>query len=185
MARPRTLALVLGIPVLLFAALQLVPYGRNHVNPPDGTLVAFDSPATEELAKKACFDCHSNRTKWPWYSNIAPISWRIQGHVDEGREKLNFTAFDPASKDMAEAAGEAGEEVADGKMPLNDYLLAHPEARLTAAEKQALIAGLDRTFAAFVEAEKSRKGGKGERGAAEGRGEGAEHERNEKGEGKE
>lgn len=174
MARPRTLALALGIPVLLFAALQLVPYGRNHTNPPEGTLVAFDSPETRKLAERACFDCHSNRTKWPWYSNIAPLSWRIQGHVDEGREKLNFTAFDPASKDMAEAAGEAGEEVTDGKMPLNDYLLAHPEARLTAAEKQTLVAGLDRTFAAFVEtrkAEKAARGAKGERGEREERGE--------------
>lgn len=161
MARPRTLALVLGVPVLLFAAIQFVPYGRNHANPPDGNLVAFDSPATEELAKKACYDCHSNRTTWPWYSNIAPLSWRIQGHVDEGRKKLNFTAFDPASEDMAEAAGEAGEEVTDGKMPLNDYLLAHPEARLTPDEKKTLVAGLDRTFAAF--AEKGKKKGSAER----------------------
>jgi len=161
MARPRTLALALGIPVLLFAAIQFVPYGRNHANPPDGNLVAFDSPATEELAKKACYDCHSNRTKWPWYSNIAPLSWRIQGHVNEGREHLNFTAFDPGSKKMAEAADEAGEEVADGKMPLNDYLLAHPEARLTAEEKKTLVAGLERTFAAF--AEKGKKGRHGER----------------------
>ncbi len=179
MARPRVLTLVLGIPVLLFAAIQLVPYGRDHANPPDGNLVAFDSPATEELAKKACFDCHSNRTKWPWYSNIAPMSWRIQRHVDEGREKLNFTAFDPASKKMAEGAGEAAEEVADGKMPLNDYLLAHPEARLTPDEKKMLVAGLEKTFAAF--AEKGGKGGKGGESGANAesgeKGESAEHEK--------
>lgn len=175
MARPRVLTLVLGIPVLLFAAIQFVPYGRNHANPPGGQLVAFDSPATEELAKKACFDCHSNRTKWPWYSNIAPISWRIQGHVDEGREKLNFTAFDPASKKMAEGAEEAAEEVRDGKMPLNDYLMAHPEARLTAEEKQTLVAGLEKTFAAF--AKKGGKGGKGGEAGEKGEtGEHAEHE---------
>lgn len=182
MARPRVLTLVLGIPVLLFAAIQLVPYGRNHANPPDGQLVAFDSPATEELAKKACFDCHSNRTKWPWYSNIAPMSWRIQRHVDEGREHLNFTAFDPASKKMAEGAGEAAEEVADGKMPLNDYLLAHPEARLTADEKKMLVAGLEKTFAAFAgKGEKGGKGGEAGVGAEAGergeKGESAEHEK--------
>lgn len=179
MARPRVLTLVLGIPVLLFAAIQFVPYGRNHTNPPDGQRVAFDSPATEELAKKACFDCHSNRTKWPWYSNIAPISWRIQRHVDEGREHLNFTAFDPNSKDMAEGAEEAAETVQKGEMPLNDYLLAHPEARLTADEKKMLVAGLEKTFAAF--AKKSGKGGTGgesaERGEAGEQGESAEHEK--------
>jgi len=174
MARPRTLALVLGVSVLLFAAIQLVPYGRNHANPPDGSLVAFDSPATEDLAKRACYDCHSNRTKWPWYSNIAPLSWRIQKHVDEGREKLNLTAFDPAAKEMSEAAGEAGETVTKGEMPPNDYLLAHPEARLTVAEKKTLVAGLDRTFAAFAEG--GEKAGNGEKGA---KGEREDHERGE------
>lgn len=174
MARPRALALVVGIPVLVIAAIQLVPYGRGHTNPPDGQLTAFDSDGTRQLAERACFDCHSNRTKWPWYSNIAPISWRIQQHVDEGREKLNFTAFDPSGEETAEAAGEAGETVAKGEMPPSDYLLAHPEARLTAAEKKALVAGLDRTFVAFAEGgEKGRNGGKGER---------EEHERGERGE---
>lgn len=144
-----------GAALLLLAAslvaVQLVPYGRQHVNPPDGLLASFDSPATRELAEQACFDCHSNRTRWPWYASIAPMSWRIQRHVDEGREKLNFTAFDPMSEEVAEAAGEAGESVAKGEMPPKDYLLLHPEARLTAAEKEALRRGLDATFAPFVE----------------------------------
>lgn len=153
MSATRKLGLTLTVSALLFAALQVVPYGRDHTNPPEGTLAAFDAPGTEQLAKRACYDCHSNRTKWPWYSAIAPISWRIQSHVQEGREKLNFTEFDAASKDMAEAAGEAGESVTKGEMPPADYLLAHPEARLTAAEKRALVAGLDRTFAAFAESE--------------------------------
>jgi hypothetical protein len=156
MLATRRLGLALGVPILLLAVLQLVPYGRNHSNPPDGTLASFDSPGTEQLAKRACYDCHSNRTNWPWYSAIAPVSWRIQRHVDEGREKLNFTAFNAANADMADAAGEAGETVTKGEMPPADYQLAHPESRLTAAEKQTLVAGLDRTFAAFAEG-----GGKG------------------------
>jgi hypothetical protein len=155
----RKLGLAVAVPVLLFAAVQLVPYGRNHTNPPDGTLASFDSPGTEQLAKRACYDCHSNQTKWPWYSAIAPVSWRIQRHVDEGREKLNFTAFNAANEDMADAAGEASETITKNEMPPADYLLAHPEARLTAAEKQSLVAGLDRTFAAFAEGEgKERRG---------------------------
>lgn len=166
MAVSRKLALGLSVPVLLFAAIQLVPYGRAHTNPPDGTLIAFDSPRTEELAKRACFDCHSNRTKWPWYSNLAPISWRIQTHVDEGREHLNLTAFDAASERMADAAGEAGEVIEKREMPPADYLLAHPEARLTAAEKLELAAGLDRTLAPFAEGGGRRgRGGEGAEGA--------------------
>lgn len=171
----RKVALAIVAPVLLIAGMQVVPYGRDHSNPPDGKLVAFDSPATEDLARRACFDCHSNRTKWPWYSNLAPVSWRIQNHVDEGRAKLNFTAFDAANEKMTDAAGDAGEEVTKGEMPPSDYLLAHPEARLTAEEKRALVAGLDRTFAAFAEG--------GEGGGGAGAGKAAEAgERGEKGE---
>jgi hypothetical protein len=151
MPASRKLTLALAVPALLLALVQLVPYGRAHTNPPDGALVAFDSPGTERLAQRACFDCHSHRTNWPWYAWIAPLSWRIQSHVDEGRAALNFTAFDAAREEMAEAAGEAGETVAEGEMPPADYLLAHPEARLTPAEKRALAAGLDRTFAGFTE----------------------------------
>lgn len=173
MNKSRMLVLALSAFLVVFAAIQLVPFGRSHVNPPDGTLAAFDGPATEQLAKRACFDCHSNQTKWPWYASVAPISWRLQSHVDEGREKLNFTAFDPSNEEVADAAGEAGETITKGEMPPFDYLLMHPEARLTAAEKQALVAGLDRTFAAFVEG--------GEKGGAEPGGKGGA-EAGEKGE---
>ena len=165
MTPTRKLALVLGVPVLLFAAIQLVPYGRNHAAPPDGQLAQFDSPATQKLAERACFDCHSNRTRWPWYASLAPISWRIQSHVDEGREALNFTALNTASEEGAEAAGEAGETVAKGEMPPNDYLLLHPEARLTAAEKDALVKGLNATFAAFGEGGEAGEKGEGAAGA--------------------
>jgi hypothetical protein len=151
MSTRRLFALGIALPVLVIAALQLVPYGRDHAVPPDGQLARFDSPQTEALVKKACFDCHSNRTRWPWYSSLAPVSWRIQSHVNEGREALNFTALATASKDGAEAAGEAGETVGKGEMPPRDYLLLHPEARLSAADRQALVRGLDATFAAFVE----------------------------------
>ncbi|HEY6000725.1 MAG TPA: heme-binding domain-containing protein [bacterium] len=142
MTTARKLTLAVTVPVLLFALLQVVPYGRQHSNPPDGTLAAFDSPRTQELAQKACFDCHSNRTRWPWYASIAPMSWRIQSHVDEGRESLNFTALNTASEEGAEAAGEAGKTVTKGEMPPRDYLLLHPEARLSAAEKSDLARGL-------------------------------------------
>jgi hypothetical protein len=133
---------ILVVLVAVFALIQLVPYGRSHRNPPAGTPPPWDSPLTEELARRACFDCHSNETRWPWYSSVAPLSWRIQRHVDEGREKLNVSAFSAAQ----EEAGESAESVREGKMPPWDYALAHPEARLSEAEKTALARGLALTF---------------------------------------
>jgi mono/diheme cytochrome c family protein len=171
MSALRIVSVTLAAAVLGLAAMQLVPYGRDRSVPPDGQMAAFDSPRTEELARRACFDCHSNRTQWPWYASLAPISWRIQSHVDEGRKALNFTALDTLSEDGAKAAGEAGETIQKGEMPPQDYLLLHPEARLTASERQELARGLDRTFAALTE-----KDLRHERGAErEGR-EGGEHE---------
>ena len=159
--------------LLIVLAIQLVPYGRDHTNPPSGQLVAWNSPRTQELAQRACFNCHSNETRWPWYSSVAPVSWRIQTHVLSGRKKLNFTAFDAANEKMADAAGEAAESVTKGEMPPQDYMLMHPEARLSFAEKQELVSGLEATFAAFGER------GHGGRGAGE-RGEGRDNESHER-----
>ena len=74
-------------------AIQLVPYGRDHDNPPVLADAPWDSARTRELAVRACFDCHSNETHWPWYSNIAPISWLTQNNVKEGRDELNFSEW--------------------------------------------------------------------------------------------
>jgi mono/diheme cytochrome c family protein len=128
--------------VALAAAIQLVPYGRDHSNPPVTAEPQWDSAATRDLAKRACFDCHSNETVWPWYSNVAPVSWLVQHDVNEGREHLNFSEWDKPQKE----ADEAAEAVREGEMPLPIYLPTHPEARLTDAEKQALIAGLEATI---------------------------------------
>lgn len=180
----RPFALGLISLVALFGLIQLVPYGHQHTNPPAGASPAWDSPRTLELARRACFDCHSNETKWPWYASIAPISWRIQTHVNEGRGKLNLTAFDAASRKMTHAAGEASEAVTKGEMPPSDYLLLHPEAQLTAAEKQELARGLDATFAAFGEGRERGVGGAADSpGAGRGEaGESADEERRERGE---
>lgn len=170
--KSRRLFLVAGIPVALLVALQLVPYGRDRSAPPDGPKPAWSSAATADLARRACFDCHSNETRWPWYASVAPLSWRIWNHVREGREHLDFTAFDPTREKVADAAREAGESVTKKKMPPADYLLAHPEARLTAAEREALAAGLDATFAGFAGEEHR---GKGREGRERGEGERREH----------
>ena len=127
--------------LVLFGLIQLVPYGRDHVNPPVRTEVKWDSPQTRTLAERACFDCHSNLTEWPWYSNVAPISWLITHDVNDGRRQLNFSEWD---RPQREADG-AAREVQRGSMPQWYYVLLHPSAGLSADEKQVLIRGLRAT----------------------------------------
>ncbi len=88
-----------------FLLIQLVPYGRNHTNPPVLQEPNWDSPQTRALAQRACFDCHSNETEWPWYSHVAPVSWLVQRDVEEGREKVNFSTW-------GQGGAEEGEELA-------------------------------------------------------------------------
>jgi hypothetical protein len=102
---------------------------------------AWDAPRTRELAVRACFDCHSAETRWPWYAAVAPVSWVVRNHVDEGRAALDFSRWDAPG----EEAGEASETLLEGEMPPRYYTLLHPEARLTAQETADLAAGLDRT----------------------------------------
>jgi Haem-binding domain len=129
---------VLGLVVLL-VAIQLVPYGRDHSNPAGGRPIAWDSARTEQVMRGACMDCHSNLTKWPWYSNVAPISWLVQNDVDGGRRKLNLSTEAPEVDEMIET-------IREGSMPPLQYKPAHPGGRLSDKEKQDLISGLEKTF---------------------------------------
>ena len=129
--------------IALFIVIQFIPYGKDHTNPPVVAEPQWDTPKTRELFMRACGDCHSNETKWPSYSNIAPISWFVYKHVEEGREHFNVSMWGVQKKNKGD---EAAEELEEGEMPLASYLLAHPEARLSAEEKAALIQGLKNTF---------------------------------------
>lgn len=131
-----------------FFLIQLVPYGRNHTNPPVIQEPAWDSPQTQELFTRACADCHSNTTVWPWYSNVAPISWLVYRDTMEGRQKFNVSEWN-----RPQEGDEAAEQVSSGEMPPAIYLPMHPAARLTAAEKEQLIRGLQATFGGEVRGE--------------------------------
>jgi mono/diheme cytochrome c family protein len=138
---------------ITLVAIQLVPYGREHVNPPTTSEPAWDSPATRALAKQACFDCHSNETEWPAYSHVAPASWLVQHDVDEGRAVVNFSDWHRPQEEATEAA----DEVTDGGMPPPIYRLLHAHARLSAADRERLARGLAKTLGASHE---PRPGGK-------------------------
>ena len=145
-----------GIGLLLaFGAIQLVPYGRAHVNPPTRGEPAWDSPATRTLAKDACFDCHSNQTAWPFYAHVAPASWLVQYDVDEGRAVLNFSEWQRPQEEAAEAP----EKVIERDMPPAIYTLMHAHARLTDADRDRLARGLARTIGASQEGQRRRHDG--------------------------
>lgn len=131
-----------GLAILAFIVIQLVPYGRDHDNPPIAAEPTWDSPQTRELFMTACGDCHSHETVWPWYSNIAPVSWLVQHDVEEGRAEFNISRWGQGENE----AGEAAETVREGEMPPPIFLVTHPEARLSSADEQTLIRGLVATF---------------------------------------
>lgn len=136
--------------VLLAAALvliQLIPVGnfvkslRRDANPPVVTAVEWDSAETERLARTACYDCHSNETVWPWYAQVAPVSWLVTRDVNKGREAMNFSE-DPLDDYDADDL----EWHVMNDMPPRLYLPLHPEANLSAEQKTQFIAGLRATF---------------------------------------
>lgn len=138
----KIIGVIIAIPLVGFILIQLIPYGRNHINPPVVAEPKWDSPRTKELAQRACFDCHSNETIWPWYSSIAPGSWLIYRDVIEGRRRMNFSDWN----NSAGRANEAPEIVMEGEMPPFQYLLIHKNAILSSAEKEELAKGLTATL---------------------------------------
>jgi hypothetical protein len=138
--RRRRILLRAGLGLFAVAvALQLVPYGRDHTNPPVTEDAPWPDGRARELATAACYDCHSNETRWPPQSFVAPFSWLLARDVEQGRAALNFSTWD---SDDGEA-DDAADAVADGEMPPRRYLLAHPDAALSEAEKQVLIDALE------------------------------------------
>jgi hypothetical protein len=133
---------IIGIAILaitaLFILIQLVPYGHNHTNPPVTNAAQWSSPEAQAVAERACYDCHSNQTTWPWYSNIAPMSWLVQHDVEDGRRHLNFSQWGQGRQRTRDIP----EVLRRGNMPPAVYLILHPDANLSDSEKQLLLQGL-------------------------------------------
>ena len=130
---------------VVFLLIQLVPYRVS--NPPVVNEPNWDSPQTRALAVTACYDCHSNESKPLWFEKIAPISWWINNHVEEGRAALNFSEW--GTSKQGDEAREAAETVREGKMPPSNYtwLGLHKAADLTPKQRQQLADGLQATIA--------------------------------------
>lgn len=123
----------------VFALMQLVPYGRTHANPPVIQEPQWESPHVRELAVRACFNCHSNETRWPRYANFAPFSWVVQFDVEVARSVVNFSEWN-RTYDLAPYSGQS---VMTGNMPPLKYSMAHHEANLSQQETLELARGLN------------------------------------------
>jgi hypothetical protein len=131
MIRRLILALAIG-----FTVIQFVPVERTN---PTVEAEVPAPPEVKEILRRACYDCHSHETRWPWYSRVAPVSWLVARDVREGRDELNFSTWNRIStKDRLDAMHESWEEVAEGEMPPWFYLPPHPEARLSDSEREVL-----------------------------------------------
>ncbi len=127
----------IALGLLLFVGmLQLVP--TELANPP----VTAEVPAGDAvraLLRRACYDCHSNESRWPWYAHVAPVSWLIEHDVNEAREHVNFSTWDEYTPEQrAHKLEEVWEEVQEGEMPLWFYIPLHPQARLSVEDMSLL-----------------------------------------------
>lgn len=139
----RLLTVIFAATLGTMVVIQAIPYGRSHSNPPITGEPQWATPRTRELMVRACFGCHSNEVEYPSYASVAPISWVVASHVSEGRGKVNYSEFDSRQR----GADKTVEVVKEGSMPPASYTRfgRHPEANLTNAELQELLAGLRAT----------------------------------------
>lgn len=124
--------------LLLFIGLQAVPVDRS--NPPVNSAHAVPAPPeVTAILRDACYDCHSNETRWPWYTDVAPVSWWIAGHIHEGRRTLNFSEWSSLdAQRQVKVLNRMEDEIMEGRMPPPSYLLLHPDARISPAQNKIL-----------------------------------------------
>lgn len=128
--------------VAIFVLMQLYRPGRE--NPPIDPAMTLAAqlevpPEVQAVLARSCVDCHSHATEWPWYSQIAPVSWSVAHHVEEGREHLNFDRWgEYTSYEAQQKLGEMCEETKEGEMPLKVYLRMHGDAKLSDADVEVL-----------------------------------------------
>ncbi|MDP3352443.1 MAG: heme-binding domain-containing protein [Flavobacteriaceae bacterium] len=127
---------------VVMAGIQLIPVNYNQteeISEKDIFTVYTISKEAETMLKKACYDCHSNNTNYPWYNKIQPISWFLSNHIIKGKQELNFSEFGLYSKRKQKSKLSGIEnQINDGKMPLKSYKLLHKEARLNKLEKEEI-----------------------------------------------
>jgi len=133
---------------LIFIGIQFIPVEKT--NPEEKAPIQVDDASMRSFLEVSCMDCHSNNTVWPWYASIAPVSWKIAEHVNEGREELNFSEWESYSdKKKIHKLEEMYEETQEGHMPEGNYELLHEGAEVTNEELIALKTWVDQEIASI------------------------------------
>lgn len=141
-----TKKILVGLLIVL-VAIQFIRPEKNlsAAQSPDDIFAHYPAPdSVKTLVKTSCYNCHSNNSVYPWYAEVQPVAWWLDHHIEEGKGKLNFSdfaAFDQKFK--SHKLDEVMEEVEEEKMPLKSYLLTHPEARLTQAQRESIVKWAD------------------------------------------
>ena len=135
----KTKKVLLAIVVVL-GLVQFIPYDRQEATTDAALAFETDNVEVQSILDKACMDCHSNTTTYPWYANITPVNYWIDGHIEHGREELNFSEWKSYPvEDQNHLAKEAAEIVEKKEMPMLFYWLIHWDAKLTDKERKTLI----------------------------------------------
>ena len=138
--------IIKGIGLFLLSAFIVIQFWRPRHNTDNADLpntitkqVAVPADV-KTLLRNACYDCHSNNTRYPWYVNVQPVAWLMSDHIREGKKELNFDEFGAYSgrRQLSKLRSIAG-RVKDGSMPISSYTFMHPEARLLKMEKELII----------------------------------------------
>ena len=129
--------------IVILIGIQFITIDKT--NPPtdmEKDFITIANPPADMgiMIKESCYDCHSHHTKYPWYSNIAPVSWLLKEHVNNGRNHLNFSVWSDYKESKKDhKIDECIEMIESGEMPMKGYVLLHEEANLTDVQKQAMI----------------------------------------------
>jgi hypothetical protein len=141
----RSFKILRWLVILLAAAFVIIQFVRPaRTNPPVDPAKSIEanlqvSPQVAAIFDRSCNDCHSNKTRWPWYSNVAPVSWFVIGHVNDGRSAMNLSEWGAYDKDkQSHRLRDMCEQVQDGDMPLSTYTPLHPGSTLSAADKKTV-----------------------------------------------
>lgn len=139
---PRSIRWSFALFLIVFAGAQFIrPDRTNPADPPSASLLAKAPAKVQAILSRSCADCHSNNTRWPWYTNISPVSWFVVSHVEDARSTFNFSKWTSySSDDQDHFLGNMCNLTKKGRMPLPSYLLIHREAKLSAGDVAAICA---------------------------------------------
>lgn len=135
--------------LIVFVAIQFIQPAHNksvQVLPTDFTKIYVVPDRVKSILRNACYDCHSNNTNYPWYSNIQPVAWVMARHIKTGKEKLNFSDFGSNStRKQISKLKEMSNQINDNEMPISSYKLMHKYARLSQDKKKLLMNWMQQT----------------------------------------